>query len=1334
MKKFTLSRVLDGFRSSVNQGPGGQGPGQGSPSKNLEGPLTEIPEPLRAENFQIAQTVCHGFPYQPTAMTFDPVQRLLAIGTKNGCLRILGRAGVDINCKHDGDCCAILHLQFVVNEGLIISATSDDTIHLWNFRETKKPEVVQSLKFQRERITSLSLPLQSKWIYVGTERGNVHVVNIDTFQLSGYIVNWNKAIEVCRKTHPGSVIFLGDNPTDSTKLLIGFDSGQLVLWDLKLKVAEIRYQSQEPLRSVSWHSDGKQFMTSHSDGSIATWNLKVPNKPVAVTFPHSRNMKDGRPEPCKSIQKVEWKSSRTGENFVIFSGGLTADRAGKTPSLTVIHGKTTTVLEMEHNVLDFVSICENQWESEIQDPYAVVVLLQQDLVVIDLLTPGYPCIPNPYPMDIHESPVTCCTYMADCPGDLIPALYSMGSKGQKKTGFSERDWPIEGGQWGTSSCSYAEIIITGHADGGVKFWDASSTSLQFLYKIKTSKPFERPKSRKSTESCASDDDPFAVQYMALCPESRLLAVAGASCQVLVYKYRKQEVVTETAVLEIPIIWDIDDGSDYLANAGNFDFSKVGDAKPNLEYFVPIRIKLGPQKKAPGYQAEIVCLTPWVNGEPPGGISSLALNSNYGILAYGNDAGLVIVDTVQKTCLMSVATPDLYGTSDPYQRAPKSPKRPDISEERSPTDQVSDLASTKSMEMETPSTQKTPSTTVPDSTSTSDVELFPTNHRQSLSGSMSKLPSAAESATLDVELQPNLKCRSTTPPATMKSARSRSHTWSQVKGLIIKNVRESKKSAKSTNKQTTSPDTTTPINQPVNNDTDAQQESSSLVSPSLSGSSSSSSSPSLSGRPTTLDLEQSSPPVPPPRSHHHHHKKKKKSSLFNAINSTSGGGAAKKKCVDLRSSSAGAGGGSGGAGGAGGGSRWMKKFQKLDTTFSRSRSSSMSSLDNITSEAIQCLSFVDSFAKKGDFSIWPTLWVGTSLGSIIVISIIIPVGGKEARKSEPVSVAPSGTIFRIKGPILMMSFLDCNGLVVSGGYESWRDESKDPRSRTPTKGLSSDSDKGSCDRQFGVFMSEKQARVVSLPSQTCLYKQQICEASFVIKAEITTVKDSSCLVCYASDGRLKIYSLPSLRPLLDTEFVPLSDLSFQTRKSGIVDPMLAIWGQQVIVNEDTNSIAKTFCLSSYGHGMYLSSPSEIQKFTIATEFISNLDELLGLLWKEIEMPEKPKESFFGSLFGVGVRNVDREELFGEAAGKTSRSVAKLIPGPGTGLTPNQEHLQMRAGTIAGDISKTRMLMVERGQKLGDLGDKTEKMMNESENFSSAAHQLMLKYKDKKWYQL
>ena len=48
---------------------------------------------------------------------------------------------------------------------------------------------------------------------------------------------------------------------------------------------------------------------------------------------------------------------------MIFSGGLAYDTTGRTPSITVIHGKTTTVLEMEHNVIDFITLCENPWTS-----------------------------------------------------------------------------------------------------------------------------------------------------------------------------------------------------------------------------------------------------------------------------------------------------------------------------------------------------------------------------------------------------------------------------------------------------------------------------------------------------------------------------------------------------------------------------------------------------------------------------------------------------------------------------------------------------------------------------------------------------------------------------------------------------------------------------------------------------------------------------------------------------------------------------------------------------------------------------------------------------------
>ncbi|KAF4520106.1 hypothetical protein B566_EDAN010336, partial [Ephemera danica] len=84
--------------------------------------------------------------------------------------------------------------------------------------------------------------------------------------------------------------------------------------------------------------------------------------PRGQTVPKTN--KDGKLEACKPIQKVEWKASRaSGEAYLIFSGGLPYDKAGRAPSITVMHGKTTTVLEMEHNVVDFITLCESPWVS-----------------------------------------------------------------------------------------------------------------------------------------------------------------------------------------------------------------------------------------------------------------------------------------------------------------------------------------------------------------------------------------------------------------------------------------------------------------------------------------------------------------------------------------------------------------------------------------------------------------------------------------------------------------------------------------------------------------------------------------------------------------------------------------------------------------------------------------------------------------------------------------------------------------------------------------------------------------------------------------------------------
>lgn len=47
-----------------------------------------------------------------------------------------------------------------------------------------------------------------------------------------------------------------------------------------------------------------------------------------------------------------------------------------------------------------------------------------------------------------------------------------------------------------------------------------------------------------------------------------------------------------------------------------------------------------------------------------------------------------------------------------------------------------------------------------------------------------------------------------------------------------------------------------------------------------------------------------------------------------------------------------------------------------------------------------------------------------------------------------------------------------------------------------------------DRQFVVIASEKQARVVALPSQTCVYRQQITDADFVVKADVISMRGAN----------------------------------------------------------------------------------------------------------------------------------------------------------------------------------------------------------------------------------
>ncbi|XP_040821543.1 syntaxin-binding protein 5 isoform X4 [Ochotona curzoniae] len=1115
MRKFNIRKVLDGLTAGSSSSSQQQQQQQHPPG-NRE---PEIQETLQSEHFQLCKTVRHGFPYQPSALAFDPVQKILAVGTQTGALRLFGRPGVECYCQHDSGA-AVIQLQFLINEGALVSALADDTLHLWNLRQ-KRPAILHSLKFCRERVTFCHLPFQSKWLYVGTERGNIHIVNVESFTLSGYVIMWNKAIELSSKSHPGPVVHISDNPMDEGKLLIGFESGTVVLWDLKSKKADYRYTYDEAIHSVAWHHEGKQFICSHSDGTLTIWNVKSPTKPVQTITPHGKQLKDGKkPEPCKPILKVEFKTTRSGEPFIILSGGLSYDTVGRRPCLTVMHGKSTAVLEMDYPIVDFLTLCETPYPNDFQEPYAVVVLLEKDLVLIDLAQNGYPIFENPYPLNIHESPVTCCEYFADCPVDLIPALYSVGAR-QKRQGYSKKEWPINGGNWGLGAQSYPEIIITGHADGSVKFWDASAITLQVLYKLKTSKVFEKSRSKDDRPNTdIVDEDPYAIQIISWCPESRMLCIAGVSAHVIIYRFSKQEVITEVIpMLEIRLLYEINDVDSpdveqpppLSTPVGSSNSQPVppqshpstsSSSSDGLRDNVPcLKVKNSPLKQSPGYQMELVIQLVWVGGEPPQQITSLAVNSSYGLVVFGNCNGIALVDYLQKAVLLNLGTIELYGSNDPYRREPRSPRK-------------------------------------------------------------SRQPSGAGLCDINEGTAvPEDRCKS---PTSAKMSRKLS-------------------------------------------------------------------------LPTDL-----------------------------------------KPDIDVK-----------------------------DNSFSRSRSSSVTSIDKESREAISALHFCETFTRKADSSPSPCLWVGTTLGTVLVIALNLPPGG-EQRLLQPVIVSPSGTILRLKGAILRMAFLDTTGCLMPPAYEPWKehnvpeekDEKEKLKKRRPVS-VSPSSSQEISENQYAVICSEKQAKVISLPTQNCAYKQNITETSFVLRGDIVALSNSICLACFCANGHIMAFSLPSLRPLLDVYYLPLTNMR----------------------------IARTFCFTNNGQALYLVSPTEIQRLTYSQETCENLQEMLGELFTPVETPEAPNRGFFKGLFGGGAQSLDREELFGESSsGKASRSLAQHIPGPG-GI----EGVKGAASGVVGELARARLALDERGQKLGDLEERTAAMLSSADSFSKHAHEMMLKYKDKKWYQ-
>uniref|UniRef100_A0A8C5HVR6 LLGL scribble cell polarity complex component 2 n=1 Tax=Gouania willdenowi TaxID=441366 RepID=A0A8C5HVR6_GOUWI len=592
---------------------------------------------LKQELYQFNKTVEHGFPHQPSALGYSPSLQLLAIGTRSGAIKLYGAPGVEFMGLHDENA-AVTQVHFMPHQVELVTLLDDNSLHMWTLRGHKGlSELLEIGRFTLTgppgappsvtRVTSVLAHSSGELLLLGTEGGHVFIVEVPGFrELEERNISLDQVANSVPEDYIGRrnlehVESLQENPVNPNQVVLGYGRGLMVIWDL---------EKQCQLESVWWTEDGEYIISSHSDGSYCRWmvggeDMNDDEEKSDIPYGHF---------PCKAISKIVQLPTEGGPPFLLFSGGMPRASYGDRHCITVIHGKTHVALDFTSRIIDFFAIRDG-WKHSVDNPSALVVLVEEELVVIDLQTEGWPVIQTPYLIPLHSSAITCSHHISAIPLKLWERIIAAGP------------WPITGGQNLAPDPPQRDLLLTGHEDGIVNFWDASGVCLYPMYKLSTAGVFhtdsdlndnmnqgtegEWPPFRKvGCFDPYSDDPRLGIQKIHLCKYSGYLTVAGTAGQILVLELNDEaaEQTVEAKVVDLL--------------QGQEGFRWKGHTR--------LDVREEPVLFPAGFQPFAL-----VQCQPPAVVTALTLHSEWKLVAFGTSHGFGLYDYQQRNNVLIKCT-------------------------------------------------------------------------------------------------------------------------------------------------------------------------------------------------------------------------------------------------------------------------------------------------------------------------------------------------------------------------------------------------------------------------------------------------------------------------------------------------------------------------------------------------------------------------------------------------------------------------------------------------------------------------------------------------------
>ncbi|XP_031376153.1 uncharacterized protein LOC116191849 isoform X4 [Punica granatum] len=478
---------------------------------------------LESKDIDFQAYIHYGIPSTASILAFDPIQRLLAIGTLDGRIKVIGGDGIE-GLLISTDQLPFKHLEFLQNQCFLVSLSNGNYIQVWNLESRSAASCLQ----WESNITAFSVISGSSFIYIGDECGSLSVLKFDAedgklLRLPYHITasSIGNVAGISSLDHGPIVGVLHQHCPTGNRVLVAYQSGLLVLWDvaeaqavfvggdndLQLKEEKVdstsevlhnptgQYLGEKEISALCWaSSDESVLAVGYVDGDILFWNTSnASSRKTQEANSLSSNvvrLQLSSEERRLPIVILQWSPLKKSHNGLLFIYG--GDQIGSDELLTGCQGQEgkATISGLEYEAVIPTS-------NPVMTVAKLIKLPTGECLITDL---------------VETSPAV-----------TIP-----------KPGNTK--WPLTGGVPGELSTTKKHMIerlyISGYQDGSVRICDATHPILSSICIL-----------QREVQEVQVADSSAPVSSLDLCISTLSLAVGDDRGLVYIYNLKKS---TETS--------------------------------------------------------------------------------------------------------------------------------------------------------------------------------------------------------------------------------------------------------------------------------------------------------------------------------------------------------------------------------------------------------------------------------------------------------------------------------------------------------------------------------------------------------------------------------------------------------------------------------------------------------------------------------------------------------------------------------------------------------------------------------------------------------------------